>query len=270
MRNPSAILPSYRKPPIDEVVSGMRFLIPSDLRITHIGLLWNKFRKDYPRTQHALPIAMTKGEIPLESVTGLPLPRVWFINEKDDQLIQFQSDRFYYNWRRRKDEYPRYQHVIKNFEHVLNTVMDFFSEFALGPFKPLEYELTYINHIPQGQGWDSVKDLKGVFRDFNLNATAHRFLQDPSAVSWQSAFELPENKGRLNVGLRMATRTTDKVPLLVLELRTIGIGESSTGGAFREWFDLAHEWIVRGFTDLTTPSIQKIWEREDNVSDSEQ
>lgn len=270
MRNPSAILPSYRKPPIDEVVSGMRFLIPSDLRITHIGLLWNKFRKDYPNTQHALPIAMTKGEIPVESVTGLPLPRVWFINEKDDQLIQFQSDRFYYNWRRRKDEYPRYQHVIKNFEHVLNTIMDFFNEFALGPFKPLEYELTYINHIPQGQGWDSVKDLKGVFRDFNWNATAHSFLQDPSAVSWQSAFELPENKGRLNVGLRMATRTTDKVPLLVLELRTIGIGESSTGGAFREWFDLAHEWIVRGFTDLTTPSIQKIWEREDNVSDSEQ
>ena len=270
MRNPSAILPSYRKPPIDEVVSGMRFLIPSDLRITHIGLLWNKFRKDYPNTQHALPIAMTKGEIPVESVTGLPLPRVWFINEKDDQLIQFQSDRFYYNWRRRKDEYPRYQFVIKNLECVLNTLSDFFNDFGLGQFKPLEYELTYINHIPQGQGWNSAENLEGVFRDFNWSATAHGFLPDPTTVSWQSAFELPGNKGRLNTGLRMATRTTDKAPVLVLELRATGIGESSTVDAFREWFDLAHEWIVKGFTDLTTPLVHKIWEREDNVSDSEQ
>jgi uncharacterized protein (TIGR04255 family) len=238
--------------------------------MTHVGLLWNKFRREYPNVQHALPIAMTKGEVQVESVTGLPLPRAWFINQKDDQLIQFQSDRFYYNWRRRKDEYPRYQHVIKNFEYVQKTVSDFFDEFGLGQFKPLEYELTYINHIPQGQGWNSKEKLEGVFRDFNWNAAVHSFLQSPSAVSWQSAFELPQNKGHLNVGLRMATRTTDKVPLLVLELRATGIGESSTGGTFREWFDLAHEWIVRGFTDLTTPSIHKIWEREDNVADSKQ
>ena len=270
MRNPSTILPSYRKPPVDEVVSGMRFQIPSDLRITHFGLLWNRFRKEYPNIEHAPPIAMTKGEIQVDGVTGFPLPRVWFINESDDQLIQFQSDRFYYNWRRRKDEYPRYQHVIKNFEYVLNTVLAFFNEFALGQFKPLEYELTYINHIPQGQGWNSVKNLDEVFRDFNWNATAHSFLPYPSAVSWHSPFELPENKGRLNIGLRMATRTTDKVPVLVLELRATGIGESSAGGAYREWFDLAHEWIVRGFTDLTTLSVHKIWEREDNVSGSQQ
>ena len=28
------------------------------------------------------------------------------------------------------------------------------------------------------------------------------------------------------------------------------------------WFDLAHEWIVRGFADLTTEKIQQnIWRR---------
>ena len=46
MRNPSAILPSYRKPPIDEVVSGMRYQVPSGLRMTHVGALWSLFRKD--------------------------------------------------------------------------------------------------------------------------------------------------------------------------------------------------------------------------------
>ena len=263
-------MPSYRKPPIDEVVSGMRFQVPSGLRMTHIGLLWNRFRKEYPNIEHAFPIAMTKGEIPTDSVTGLPLPRVWFINEKDDQLIQFQSDRFYYNWRRRKDEYPRYQFVIKNFEYVLNTILEFFNEFGLGQLKPLEYELTYINHIPQGQGWSSVGNLEGVFVDLNWDASAHTFLPNPISVSWQNTFELPGNKGHLNAALRVATRTTDKVPVLVLELRATVTGELSIGGTSREWFNLAHEWIVRGFTDLTTSSVHKIWEREDNVSDSKQ
>ena len=76
---------------------------------------------------------------------------------------------------------------------------------------------------------------------------------------------MQEKKGHLIVNLKQATRTEDKVPLLVLELKTRAIGESASKEAIREWFDLAHEWIVRGFTDLTTPWNSKIWEREDNV-----
>jgi hypothetical protein len=86
----SGILPSYRNPPVNEVVCGMRFDIPDKLRIPHIGLLWNKFRADYPIIQHAPPIASAKGELLIYPVTGLPLQRVWFINESDDQLAQFQ------------------------------------------------------------------------------------------------------------------------------------------------------------------------------------
>ncbi len=76
---------------------------------------------------------------------------------------------------------------------------------------------------------------------------------------------MPEKKGHLIVNLKQATRTEDKVTLLVLELKTQGTGESADKEAIREWFDLAHEWIVRGFTDLTTPEIQKIWEREEDA-----
>ena len=40
-------------------------------------------------------------------------------------------------------------------------------------------------------------------------------------------------------------------------------GETTIENAIHEWYDVAHEWIVRGFTDLTTPEIQRVWERED-------
>ena len=49
-------LPSYRNPPMNEVVCGLRFKSPSKLKIPHIGLLWNKFRSDYPVIQHVPPI----------------------------------------------------------------------------------------------------------------------------------------------------------------------------------------------------------------------
>jgi uncharacterized protein (TIGR04255 family) len=261
----SGTLPSYKSPPINEVVCGMQFHPSDKLRVTHIGLLWNKFRADYPDVHHASPIASAKGRILIDTATGLPIPRVWFINKSDDQLVQFQIDRFYFNWRRRQNDYPRYDYVIENFESVCSTIVAFFSKFKLGEFKPIEYELSYINHIPKEQGWNTIDDLSKIFSDFVWKKTKKRFLPNPEKVAWQTEFPLPEKKGHLIVNLKQATRTEDKAPLLVLELKAKGIGESTSKEAIREWFDLAHEWIVRGFTDLTTPEIQKIWEREENV-----
>jgi uncharacterized protein (TIGR04255 family) len=212
-------LPSYKNPPVNEVVCGMRFDTPDRLLIPHIGFLWDKFRVDYPVIQHAPPIASAKGEILVDKAIGMPLPRLWFINKSDDQLVQFQIDRFYFNWRRRQSDYPRYDHVIKNFESVLNTIGNFFSEFELGELKPIEYELSYINHIPKGQGWNTIDDLPRIFSDFVWKQTKERFLPNPVQVAWQKEFLLPEKKGHLIVNLKQATRTEDKATLLVLELK---------------------------------------------------
>ena len=256
-------LPSYKKPPVNEVVCGMRFHTPDKLRIPHIGLLWDKFRQEYPIIQHASPIVGAKGEIPVDNATGLPLPRVWFINKPDDdQLIQFQFDRFYFNWRRRKDVYPRYPYVIKNFESVLETIVNFFIEFELGELKPIEYELSYINHIQKGQEWNTADDLPRIFSDFVWRETTGRFLPSPENVTWQISFPIPEKRGYLVVNLKQAIRTEDKIPLFVLELTARGLGESTIKNGIREWFDVAHEWIVRGFTDLTNPEMHRFWERE--------
>jgi len=257
-------LPSYKNPPINEVVCGMRFQTPDKVHIAHVGLLWDKFRQEYPIIQHAPPIASAKGEIQIDIRTGIPLPRVWFINRADDQLIQFQFDRVYFNWRRRENDYPRYSHVIKNFLNVHNSLERFFKEFDLGELRPIEYELSYINHIPKGQGWNTIDDLPKVFWDFVWKQITGRFLPNPVNIAWRTAFPLPEAKGSLAVNLKEATRADDKIPLFVLELKASGIDESKNIGALREWFDLAHEWIVRGFADLTTSEVQKVcWERED-------
>jgi uncharacterized protein (TIGR04255 family) len=200
--------------------------------------------------------------MPLDNETGLPIQRVWFINKQDDQLIQFQFDRFYFNWRRRQDDYPRYPYVIKKFENILNNAIIFFKEFDLGELEPIECELCYINHIPKGQGWNEISDLSKIFSDFNWDPKSNRFLANPESISWHSAFKLPGKYGSLAVNLKQALRTEDKIPLFVLELTARGIGESKRKDDILKWFDLAHEWIVKGFTDLTTPQIQRFWEHE--------
>lgn len=256
-------LPSYKKPPVNEVVYGMRIRPSDKLLIPHIGLLWDKFRTEYPRLQHVLPIISPRGELLIDRITNTPIPRVWFINASDDELIQFQNDRFYLNWRKRKKErdYPRYEYMISNFETVFGVIKDFFSEFNLGELTPQEYELTYINHIPKGMGWEIIDDLPKVFSDFIWNKPKTRFLPSPTEVSWTAVFPIQEQKGTLITSLKQATRKEDELPLFVFELRARGF---DSGDIVHNWFDIAHKWIVQGFTDLTTNKMHKIWEREDH------
>jgi len=255
-------LPSYKNPPVDEVVCGFRFEPLRDLKVPHIGLLWEKFRSEYPTTQHAVPIAIDNS-LAIDEATGIPLPRIWFISKADNELIQFQSDRFYYNWRHRGDDYPRYPSIVKKFEKAKSCLDAFTKELQLATIKPVECELTYINHIPAGQGWESIDDLPKVIGDFTWQKEKHHFLPNPANVAWQVRFELPEGKGWLNVKLNQAMRKVDSVPSLILELTAKGLGEEKTEKAMYNWFDLAHEWIVRGFTDLTERELQQtFWKRE--------
>jgi hypothetical protein len=51
-------------------------------------------------------------------------------------------------------------------------------------------------------------------------------------------------------------------PLLVAELTVRGIGPDRSVEGMWSWFDLAREWIVRGFADVTGPDVQQnIWRR---------
>ena len=252
----SSALPSYKKPPVNEVICGMRFQTPDNLKIPHLGLLWDKFRNNYPNIQHA-PQIVEKGQLLIDVAGGgTPLPRVWFLNQKDDQLIQVQFDRFYFNWRSRQRSYPRYEYIIKQFQDVFKVMEGFFKEFNLGDLVPVEYELSYINHIVQGEGWNNMDDVLKMFSDFTWQQRKERFLSNPLSAAWVAEFPIAENNGLLIVNLKQATRREDNKPLFVLELRAKSDAFSQKHD-YRKWYDLAHQWIVRGFTDLTTENIQK-------------
>jgi uncharacterized protein (TIGR04255 family) len=81
-------LPSYKNPPVNEVVCGMQFHASTKLRIPHIGSLWGKFRTNYPLIQHAPPIASVKGGILLDDW------RSQFITSNSTEKMELRYPRF--------------------------------------------------------------------------------------------------------------------------------------------------------------------------------
>lgn len=260
-------LPEYKKPPVDEVVCGILFEPLKQFLVPHFGLLWEKFKLEYPRCRHVDPlmpvVESATGPRPDEVISEVPLPRIWFIHD-DGRIIQVQRDRFLHNWRKLKptDEYPRYRTVFKIFQTHFSTFQQFLSEYQLGEIIPKQYEMTYVNNIPQGEGWETIEATENVFPDFSWRSTKDRFLPNPAAINWQTSFTLPNNAGRLHMNIQSAVRIADKRRLFRLEITARGIGDDTSLGSMHAWFELAHEWIVRGFADYTSMPIQKnVWER---------
>ncbi|MDP2645948.1 MAG: TIGR04255 family protein [Desulfobacterales bacterium] len=261
-------LPAYKKPPVIEVVCGIAFKKIAQFKAPHLGLFWQKLRADYPTCQHAPPLGFPPD--PSEATDGfeLPLPRIWFISEKKNGLIQLQNNRFFYNWRKlQADEpYPHYQVVIKNFKASLNMFQKFLNQEKLGSLYPTECELTYINDISKGEGWETISDIPDILPDISWRSKKSRFLPEPLHIGWQALFALPEDKGRLHVKLDQVAHKIDKRPILRIEISAKGLGADRSQKAIWDWFEIAHKWIVCGFTDLTSSKIQNaIWERSDGT-----
>jgi len=69
--------------------------------------------------------------------------------------------------------------------------------------------------------------------------------------------------GRLHVGLQPAYTSVDGHPIFVINMTARGKPEpADLEGAFR-LFDHEHEWIVRGFTSITTKHMHELWRRRD-------
>lgn len=188
--------------------------------------------------------------------------RIWLRSEDDAEVVQLQRERFLCNWRKtQKDhKYPRYHRIIERFWSQYRRYEEFVLAKCSVQLEPDQYELTYINHIPQGRGWDSLADLASVFRDLSWRSEDHSFLPVPERVAFNTSFVLPGSAGRLHVSLQTASLKQDGTPVLVLELTARGFSDNRV-----EWFDRAHTWIVKGFEDLTQLPVQKdVWRKHDS------
>lgn len=257
-------LPDYENPPLSEVALGISFAPLDNLKIPHIGMYWNRIRHEYPQCEQMPPIGQQ--QINISKNWPVPMPRTWFISEDTSHLIQLQNGRFVLNWRKQTEEgqYPRYDALIESFWARLNEFREFIKQQEIGELQLQECELTYINHIFYNELMEAPQAISNILPDITWRQEHERFLPNPTPQVWQFRFDLPEDYGALTVDVKHATRTTDNVPVVILELSTKGLGQNKEWEAVRQWYDLSHEWIVNAFADMTSEEAQKkLWKKTD-------
>lgn len=259
----------FERPPVEEVLCGIQFKSQDALVTAHCGQLWNRYKLDGYCGATDEPILVPSSEsFGMESPSDsqpLPLPpRVWFHKGDRTAIVQVQRDRFLHNWKKSSTQtkYPKYHHIKSLFKERLDTFQSFLDENEIGRIQPTQYEITYVNHIAQGEGWETIEDIGEILPSFQWGSSSNKFLPIPSNMMIQSRFDLPTALARLHAVARVAYRKSDHKLMLLLELTVQGMPNDPSGHEMWDWFDTAREWIVWGFADLTHDEIQtKIWGR---------
>lgn len=270
-------LPNFANPPVIEVAISVQFERLTALHTAHFGLLWEEFRNRFPRTEEHPPTdraienlgAVLAPQISVQIETVMPVARVWFLNEAGTELVQVQQDCFVHNWRKitvPTETYPRYERIRSTFQDELGIFLQFVEREGIGRVVPIQCEITYVNHIGVGSGWQHLGEVERVFAPWSGHYSDD-FLKRPEQARIVMRHSIPgatgEPIGRLHTDLMPAMDLKTQQPMFVLTLTARGrpIGEGIEGAL--AMLDIGREWIVRGFASVTTRTMHDVWRRID-------
>jgi uncharacterized protein (TIGR04255 family) len=248
---------------------GVEFERLAQWSVPHFGLFYQEIRDEYPQFDVHAPL------VPNPTVTARPgaeflavragvIPdvRCWFINHDSTRLIQVQRDRFIHNWRKCDGgDYPHYETIKPIFEADWRRFLAFLESNGLGKPSIRQCEITYINHIEQGLGWDSFAQLGEVLRYWAGDQVGD-FLPPLQDAGLALRYAMPAEKGILHIQMDPVIRHQDGKELIQLSLTTRGRPKSGEWTDVSEWLDLGHVWIVNGFEAITTDKMHTIWGKE--------
>jgi uncharacterized protein (TIGR04255 family) len=267
----AAAIVRFNKPPVVEVVCGVQFDEIPGWSTGHYGLLWERFRDDYPTSEDHPPLEpfrFREGDGRGEQTflgTMPPMRRVWLVGKPLSFVIQMQPDRFLLNWRRatEEDTYPTFEGTFARFRAAWMRFTSAVAEFHLPAPRPTGFELTYVDHIVDLSG-----DVDGTYPialKKYLNISLPPAIVAGSkrvSIDLKFASQLPENLGRFSVSIRTGKRKTDKADVLLLEMTARGPADSNADSNMEHWFHSARRNVRDTFMRLTTEKAHDLWGRQ--------
>ena len=255
-------LPSYKNPPVIEVSFGTIFSPLSEMQTRHFGQFWTEHKSDYPKTKDLGPLLDLSRLGPHGiSMDVPPLRRMMCFSDDEKYVAQVQDSRLHLNWRKIpiSSEYPRYPVVSAKFQKLWKDFGAFADREGIGPLSVIRYELVYVNHVELGLGSSIADLLEEYVKLFCFSPIQAAYLSPPESVNTTWNFAMPEQRGTATASLSNATNKEGQ-NLLVLVFTCNGA--PSEKHDMVDWFQSAHEWIVRSFTELTTDDAHQKWGRE--------
>lgn len=244
-----------RNPPVIETSLGVQFSDLESWTPIHHGLFFNRIRDRFPGYDcreimdaivETFPISRKIRK--LQFSPGVPDLRAEYATRDESTLISIQKNRFSFHWKDSPDgSYPRYHanRVICRKEY--EDFQDYCLDAELGEIKPLICEAMYLNRIYPREG----ESLNELCEDiFSLS------LGDHEAATVNRTYVLDDNRGRLYSEIN--TVLLDE-PFLLLKLTSRVRHE---GGEAMSTLDIAHDWLISKFCDLTSARARKErWEQ---------
>lgn len=264
-------IPKFSAPPVIETILGVEFARLENWGVPYFGLFWNQIKDQFPNYAVKAPLASQIEDFdkpkppagPQIQLLSVPEIRCWFIDADDRTLIQVQPDHFTYNWRKMgtADAYPHYDESIRPaFQHLWQQFAQFVEQHQLGQMNVVQCEVTYINHLEVGKGWEAPTDFATVFPCWH-GKTSGQFLPAPEKVGFDVIYRIPDGRGRLRISMKPAIRHQDGVEVLQLTLTARGKPAGSDSDSVLGWLDMGRQWVVRGFTDFTSEQMHTVWKR---------
>jgi uncharacterized protein (TIGR04255 family) len=269
MGNSRPKLPDFDNPPVIEKVLGVQFQPIAGISYGHYGWFWKTSLDDTWIKAQDAPFVIDQFEkfgdplawgVPEPKISfGAGQDRVMLINRDDDRIIQLQSTRFLYNWKKQKADNRSFFEIYLEFQGHFQSFADFLKAAGLELVSQNQWELTYVNHVPKGELWESPSDWPGVFPGlfgFIPSPSANVALESMSG-SWR--FEIPPKRGRIHITFQHA-KTLDHDEVLVLSLTARGpLTPEADGWNLSDSMEIGHEALVRTFVDVSSPAALAHW-----------
>ena len=259
-------LPEYERPPVVEVALAIQLEGSIGFRSLDLAVLADRWSDDHPVRQERAPLPMMSPDpdepgVSLEVSDEAPTPRLWLQNDAGDRVVQLQHDRITVNWQKggRNDPYPRYTTIRESLIEAWRRLTQAVEDLQLSVPPPSICEVLYVNHLGPDQGWRTAEDTAGLLAPWRGQASDD-FLPENPHQGFLLHYHLPDERGWLNVDAWSTDERTDE-RLMVLTLLARGPASSPDLDGALDFMDLAHEWIVRGFTSVTTAAAHRRWGR---------
>jgi uncharacterized protein (TIGR04255 family) len=268
-------LVSFERPPVKEVVLSVQFAAET-FDLEAFGRFARAVHEDLPERQsHPVLPPMTESferavmgpsvEIRLEPQATLP--RTWFMSKDGVQVVQLQHDRLTLNWRENDKgvEYPRYSSLRQRYKELFEVLATGLAE-AGHEYAANFCEVMYVNpvEVPQASNHPQLADVINRVGPRPESAFLPLAEDAQLIVRWRipgSEIGNPEERpaGRLYLQASPGIKPPDLTPIYLVNLTAHVIPvEGDIDSAFQA-LDLAHEWVVLGFKDLTTPEMHRAW-----------
>ena len=263
----------FARPPVDEVVLSVLFKSLNELLAPHLGEIWQEFKKDgFERIaeQPLVPPIVEKfpapiGEAKLHIGNVPKLARIWFVDKDDSRLIQVQRDRFTFNWRKTEASptYPGFSDIFADFEGFYNRFRQVLESQRIGRVTPLQYELTYIDQLFRGDGWDTLNDIGKIYNLFADTQRLDSFWTDAESIILRTSFLVPNLQGRLHFTISSRVKMPEQQQTLQTDFTIRGFPENAEYDAMIAWFTKAHARVRENFSSIFMEDIQtQVWERK--------